>query len=131
MMRRMWQITLFSILALALVGCNTVGEVLPPNDQVLLYKLPYDLTYLRTLEALNSQSNWVLEITDKEKGLITLRDINYSRLDDSDLRSIAFAVKRVDDTYTSISILPECQRVYGGEQLLKVIGEYLNREVPN
>ena len=41
---------LILILSLGLAGCNTVGEVLPPNDEVLVYKLPYDLAYLRTIE---------------------------------------------------------------------------------
>lgn len=127
----MRQTALFLMLGLILVGCNTVGEVLPPNDQVLIYKLPYDLTYLRTMEALDSQKNWELETTEKETGLISVQDTNYSRLDDSDLRNITFVIKRVDADTTSVSILPKYQKVYGGEQLLKVIGEYLNREVKN
>jgi hypothetical protein len=123
---------LILILGLGLAGCNSVGGVLPPNDEVLVYKLPYDLTYLRTMEALNSVGSWELEETDKEKGLISVRDTNYSRLDDSDLRVITFVVKRVDRGTTSVFISPEnpkSQKIFGGKKLLEAIGEALNREI--
>jgi len=119
-------------LALGLAGCNSVGEVLPPNDKVLVYKLPYDLAYLRTMEALNSVGTWELEETDKERGLISVRDTNYSRLDDSDMRVITFLVKRVDRETTSVCISPDnpkSQKIFGGKRLLEVIGEALGREV--
>ena len=117
------------MLGLSFVGCNTVGEVLPPNDEVLVYKLPYDLTYLRTMEALNSVGTWELEETDKERGTLSVRDTNYSRLDDSDLRVIDFVVKRVDRGTTSVSIDPKSQKVFGGKKLLETIGEALGREI--
>lgn len=117
------------ILGLAFVGCNTIGEVLPPNDEVLTYKLPYDLTYLRTLEVLNSVGGWQLEETDKERGLIVVRDMQYSRLDDSDLRVITFVVKRVDYETTSVSIDKKSQKVFGGKKFLEIIGAALGREV--
>lgn len=120
---------LILILGLSLSGCNTVGEVLPPNDEVLVYKLPYDLTYLRTMEALNTVGTWELEETDKERGILSVRDTNYSRLDDSDLRVIAFVVKRVDRGTTSVSIDPKSQKVFGGKKLLEAIGGALGREV--
>jgi MFS superfamily sulfate permease-like transporter len=120
---------LILILGLGLAGCNTVGEVLPPNDQVLVYKLPYDLTYLRTMDALNSAGTWQLEETDKERGTLSVRDTNYSRLDDSDLRVITFVVKRVDRGTSSVSIEPKSQKVFGGKKLLEAIGEALGREI--
>ena len=120
---------LILILGLGLAGCNSVGEVLPPNDEVLVYKLPYDLTYLRTMEALNSVENWQLEETDKERGMISVRDTNYSRLDDSDLRVITFVIKRVDRGTTSVSIDTQSQKVFGGKKLLDTIGEALGREI--
>ncbi len=119
---------LILMLGWGLAGCNTVGEVLPPNDEVLIYKLPYDLTYLRTMEALDGQGYWQLEETDKEKGIISVRDTNYSRLDDSDLRVITFWVKRVDRGTTSVAIEPKSQKVFGGKKLLDAIGEALGRE---
>lgn len=129
MMNQILKVMLVLILVSGLFGCNSVGKVMSPNDQVLTYKLAYDQTYLKTLEALNSQADWQLDATDKEKGIISVRNVNYSRLDDSDLRSISFIVKRVDIGTTSVNILPDTQHVYGGQQLLKVIGEALSREV--
>jgi len=122
------KLVLILMLGWGLVGCNTVGEVLPPNDEVLIFKLPYDLTYLRTMEALDGKGYWQLEETDKEKGIISVRDTNYSRLDDSDLRVITFWVKRVDRGTTSVAIEPKSQKVFGGQKLLDAIGEVLGRE---
>ena len=54
---------LFFVL-LALSGCihNQVSKaVLPAHDDVLVYELPFDLVYLRTLEALENVDNWELE----------------------------------------------------------------------
>ena len=127
-MKLFTKFALILVLGLGLMGCNTVGEVLPPNDEVLVYKLPYDLTYLRTMEALNSVGTWQLEETDKERGMISVRDTNYSRLDDSDLRVITFVIKRVDQETTSVSIEPESQKVFGGKKLMEVIGGALGRE---
>ncbi len=120
---------LILMLGLGLAGCNTVGEVLPPNDEVLVYKLPYDLTYLRTLETLNSIKDWQLEETDKEQGTIRVRNIDYSRLDDSDLRIITFMIKRVDRETTSVSIEEKSQKIFGGKKLLEAISEALGREI--
>jgi len=128
-MNRFSKFFLILILGLGLAGCNTVGKVLPPNDEVLVYKLPYDLTYLRTMEALDGKGAWQLEETDKERGIISVRDTNYSSLDDSDLRVITFIVKRVDRGTTSVSIEPESQKVFGGKKLLDSVGEALGREV--
>ena len=123
------QMAFILMLGLALTGCNTVGKVLPANDEVLVYKLPYDLTYLRTMEALDATGHWQLEETDKEKGLITVRDTNYSSLDDSDRRVITFLIKRVDVGITSVSIDPDTQKVYGGKELLAAVGKALVREL--
>ena len=128
-MRLFSKFVLMLILGLGLAGCNSVGKVLPPNDEVLVYKLPYDLTYLRTMEALDAQGSWQLEETDKEKGIISVRDTNYSNLDDSDLRVITFVVKRVDRGTSSVSIDTKSQKVFGGKKLLEAISEALGREV--
>ena len=122
-------IVLVLILSLGFSACNTVGEVLPPNDEVLIYPLPYDLTYLRTMEALDGQGHWQLTGTDKEKGTLGVRDTNYSRLDDSDLRDITFLVRRVDRGTTSVSIDPKSQKVFGGAELMKAIAAALSREI--
>ena len=124
-----YKIIFVLMLGLSLAGCNTVCKVFPPYDEVLVYKLPYDLTYLRTMEALDNKGTWQLEETDKERGTISVRDTNYSRLDDSDLRVIHFLVKRVDRGTTSVSIDPKSQKVFGGAELMKAIGSALSREI--
>ena len=128
-MKYILSIALILVLCLGFSACNTVGEILPPNDEVLVYQLPYDLTYLRTMEALDDHGSWQLEETDKEKGVISVRDTNYSRLDDADKRVITFQVKRVDRGTTSVSIAPDSQKVYGGAELMKAVGSALGREI--
>ena len=128
-MKSFSMIALVLMLGLGFAGCNTVGKVLPPNDEVLVYKLPYDVTYLRTMETLDSVGTWQLDETDKERGIITVRDMNYSRLDDSDLRVITFLIKRVDRETTSVSIDPKSQKIFGGKQLLEAVGAALGREI--
>lgn len=117
-----------AILTLGFAGCNSVGEVLPPNDEVLVYKLPYDLAYLRTMEALDNHGSWQLDQTDKENGILSVKDTNFSRLDDSDRRVVQFLIKRVDRNTTSISIDPDSQKIYGGADLLKSVSATLGRE---
>ena len=128
-MKLFTSLILMIALAFGFSACNTVGKVLPPNDEVLVYQLPYDLTYLRTMEALDDHGSWQLEETDKEKGIISVRDTNYSNLDDADKRVITFQVKRVDRGTSSVSIVPDSQKVYGGAELLKAISSALGREI--
>ena len=116
------------VLSIGLAACNTVGKVLPPNDEVLVYPLSYDLTYLRTMEAVDGRETWKLEETDKEKGIITVRDTNYSSLNDSDKRVITFQVKRLDRGMSSVSIAPDSQKVFGGADLMKAVAAALGRE---
>ena len=127
-MKRFISIALMLVLSFGLAACNTVGKVLPPNDEVLVYPLSYDLTYLRTMEAVDGRETWKLEETDKEKGTITVRDTNYSSLNDSDKRVITFQVKRLDRGTSSVSIAPDSQKVYGGADLMKAVAAALGRE---
>lgn len=121
---------LILILSLGLVSCNTARKkVVPPYDQVHVFKLPYDLAYLRTLEALDLQGSWEIEETDKEKGMISVRDMNYNTLDDSDIRVIYFMVKRLDRETTTVALDPKSRQVYGGAGLMKAVDETLRRAV--
>ena len=118
------------VAGLSLTGCLTTGEkIFPVHDEVLIYNLPYDLTYLRTLEALENVNDWELEETEKEKGIITVRNIAFSRLDDADKRSATVLIKRVSRNETSVTLAPQSQRVVGGDELLKRISQFLTREL--
>ena len=57
---------------MVVTGCSWSGKSIeaPRYDRVLVYERPYDYTYLRTLEALNTFPDWVLQDTDKEKRFI-------------------------------------------------------------
>ncbi|OQA56502.1 MAG: hypothetical protein BWY42_00984 [Candidatus Omnitrophica bacterium ADurb.Bin277] len=117
-----------ALVCLHLAGCATAEKILPLHDETLVYDLPLDLTYLRTMEAVDSRPGWELEGTDKEKGIIKVRNVQYSRLDDSDKRSLTILVRRISAARTSVALAPESQRSLGGGDMLQTIKEKLNAE---
>ena len=117
-MKRSYSVLVFSFILLALVsGCSSVKEY-PKFDQVLVYEKPYDYTYLKTLEALNTFSGWTLEETDKNKGLIVLRNTEYGNLFDRDKWVVRFNVVSLGRKKTSVSIDSVSQRNEMGGELL-------------
>ncbi len=118
----------FFILAFVL-GCASAEKWGPLHDEVLRYPIAYDLAYLRTTEALQNVDGWELEETEKEAGMIKVRNINYTRLDDSDKKTAVFYVKRITRRETSVELAPESQRIIGAGQLMERIGQYLSKEI--
>ena len=110
-------------------GCATQNKVLPLHDEVISVHLPYDLTYLRTEEAIERVEGWELELTEKEKGVIVARNINFGTLDDADKRNVTFWVKRVGPRETSVQLAPQSQRIIGGGELLERVSQYLDHEL--
>lgn len=122
---------LLSFLAVGLfvTGCAFREKVLPAHDEVLIYPLAFDLTYLRALEAVENIPNWELTETEKEKGIIRVRNTNFSRFGDADKREATIIVKRVGRRETSIEFAPESKRVVGGDKLLERIAQFVTREL--
>ncbi len=116
-------------LGVMIAGCGTAQKVLPVHDEVLRYPLPYDLAYLRTMEAAERVPGWEIESTEKEKGVIVARNINYSSWADADKHSVTFWVKRIGPKETSVEIAPQSQHAIGADELLKTIDRYLGREI--
>lgn len=120
----------FMILGILSPGCASSKKVvLPVHDDVLIYPLPYDLTYLRTMDALQDIPNWELEETEKEHGIIKVRNINYGAWNDADKRLIIVRVKSLAANQTSVQLAPESQSVIGGDELLKQVSSYLKKEI--
>lgn len=112
------------------VGCKTVEKaVLPGHSEVLIYNLPYDLTYLRTLEALQTVKDWELRLTEKERGILRVYCQAFKAVDGTDEREITFLIKRINRGQTSIQIAPDDQHVPGGGALLEKVASVLNDEV--
>lgn len=129
-MRHILNVFMFAILSLGLAGCSGKSKsLLPVHDEVLAYALPLDLTYLRTVEAVNAHPDWEVDYTDKEKGLIVLRNMRYSSFADADLRTAVLVLKRVGPRETSVQFDPKSQAVRGGDEILDLIKQYLSREV--
>jgi hypothetical protein len=128
---KMSLLTISTLLSALLVmgGCATGEKLLPKIDEVLIYPLPFDLTYLRTVEALEQHPDWELEETEKEKGVITVRNTAYGQFGDADKRHIVFDLRRISGEKTSVSIAPRYQQVLGGGELLKLIAKYLTNEL--
>ncbi len=126
---RLSTVVLAVILAVSAWGCAAAKKVLPLHDDLLVYPLPFDLTYLRTLEALETHPDWELEETDKEKGLIKVRNISFSRFTDADKRLATFVIKRVDRNETTVQLAPKSQRVIGGDELLKLVAAKVSQEL--
>ena len=111
-------------------GCAASNKVIPPlNDQSLIYDLPYDLVYLKTIEAAENVQGWEMEETEKEKGVIRISNSNTLEFSDADKREITLIVKRLSRGKTSVQIAPESQRVIGGDVVLQRISDFVSREI--
>jgi hypothetical protein len=108
-------------LSVLLFGCQTL-EVKPTlHDEVLMFNRAYDYTFLRTMEALMTFPTWILEVTDKEAGLIIIRNTEYSHMFDRDFQTLRFQVNRVSRTKTSVQLVGESQEMEMGPQFLERI----------
>ena len=117
--------TLLGFVILANIsGCSSLKDY-PRYDQVLIYNQPYDYTFLRTLEALNSVPGWVIEETDEVKGVIVLRNTQYGNLFDRDKWLARFQLTRMGRRQTSVALDPSSQRIAKGGNLLKRIDDMM------
>ena len=111
-------------LGIGFSGCAAAGDkILPIHDEVLRFHAPYDFVYLRVIETLERVEGWELESTEKEKGIIVARNINFSSLADADKRNATFWLKSLGPREISVQLAPQSQRVLGGELLLQRISE--------
>ena len=113
---------------LFLLGGCAHSSLLPVHDEVLVFPLPYDLTFLRTLDAADTHPDWEPNWTDKEKGVIHLQNTRYSSFADADKRSMVLLVRREDAGESSVRLAPESQAVVGGGEVLKLIEAALSEE---
>ena len=129
---RYLRVSLGLILAVALLtsGCRTLeNEVAEKHDEVLVYPVAFDLTYLRTLEALENVEGWELVETEKEKGILIAKSIDYRSHKDPDKNIATFWIRRIGRRETAIQFAPHSQHVSGGGELLERISQYMNREL--
>ena len=114
--------------SLSLSACASRNAVLPTHDEVLTYNLPYDLTFLRTMEAIEAHPDWDLDVTLKEQGIIKIRNLRYSSYADADQRGGTLLVTRAGPRQTSVQFAKESWGVVGGDEILKLIKQYLSLE---
>ena len=133
-MKKQFLLTFIALTLLASIsGCSAFKKHILHHEQevtvydrVLVYDRPYDYTFLKTIEALNTFPEWVLEETDKNKGLIVIRNTQYGHLFDRDKWVVRFNVKRLDKRKTSVALEPDSQRTEKGGELLDRIDEVVN-----
>ncbi len=68
------------------------------------YEQPYDLIYLNALESLDREDLWIMQYTDKNTGIIEVRQMNYGSLFGGDRQKARFVVKRVGRLETSVEL---------------------------
>ncbi len=127
-MNKISPLWVLSLSLIALGGCVGLSAGLAVHDEVLVYPLPYDLAYLRTYEAVDTHPDWEPEVTDKENGVILLRNIRYSKFAQASQRTVKLLVKRIRYGETSVELAPESQKVIGGDELLALIKQHLSRQ---
>ena len=123
-MKRIQTLFIFAFIVFILAGCASVKDA-PKYDQVLVYDEPFDYTFLKTMEALNTVKGWTLEETDKNKGIIILRNTEYSHLFDHDKWLVRFNLVSLGRKKTSVSIDPASQYNVKGGELLDRIDEII------
>ncbi|MDP3920906.1 MAG: hypothetical protein Q8R76_08895 [Candidatus Omnitrophota bacterium] len=122
------------MLSISATGCQTLrnevqSKVLPANAEALRYELPYDLTYLRTMEALEGVDGWELESTEKTQGILRVYNTQFRAYDDADQRSVTVLVTRDTSKFTVVTLAPQSQHVLGGGKLLEAINFHVSREL--
>ena len=107
-------------------GCAQTDDF-PVYDQVLVYDKPYDYTYLRVLEAMESFPEWVLEETEKSEGIVIVRNTQYGHIFDRDKWTVRLNIKSLGRKQTSVSIDPSTQKNEKGGELLNRIDELMHQ----
>lgn len=102
------------------------GKIPAANSQEIHIAKAYDFVFLNTFDAIGTLPNWVPDKTRKDEGLIHVRNTQYSRLDDSDLRMISIRIRRNDAQQTSVFLEPESRRVIGADEVLDAIRKKFN-----
>lgn len=119
--------------SLGLSACASSDKLLPlgsvpasNNDEIIVSK-PYDNVYLGVFDAVNGLSNWTPEKTLKDEGLISLKNTQFSRFDDSDNRNINLRIRRDSPKQTSVFLDPDSRRVVGADEVLLAIRKKLGQ----
>jgi len=123
-------LVIVSLFSLTGLGCGRDTSFVT-HDEVLVYPLPLDVTYLRTLEAIDAHPDWDLNWTDKEKGLISIYNARFSSYADADERYATLVVKRVSNQESSVQLDPKSVAVVDGDEILALIKKYLTQEIGN
>lgn len=127
MKRTMVLLVFLAMCCLGGTGCKTSSSsLLPVHDEILIFPVTMDLAYLRTMEAIQAHPDWELDYTDKEKGLINIKNMRYSSFSDADLRSATLVLKREGPKKTSVQFAKRSQSIRGGEEILDLVKQYVS-----
>jgi len=102
--------------------------MIPIHDEVIVCPLPFDRAFLRIMEAVDAHPEWDLELSDKENGILKIRNYRYSSYADVDQRMATLLVKRLGSRRTSVAFDKDSRAVVGGDEVLKLIKQYLALE---
>ena len=125
-----WIVLMTAVFSFSFQGCVHAPKViLPTYDEVLVFELPYDLVYLRAMEALENVDGWEVEETEKEKGIIRVRNVQFKKVGDMDVQLANILIQRRDRRKTSVSFAEDSQHTLGGDKLLQAISEFVGQEL--
>jgi hypothetical protein len=121
---------LLLLFSVTFFGCTSDGKpkLLEVHDEVIVSPYAMDYTYLRALEAVQAMPDWELDRTDKEKGILHVRNLRFSSFADADLRTATLQLKRLGPRQTSIQFTQETQSIVWGDEILKAIKQNLALE---
>jgi hypothetical protein len=99
-----------------LCGCASfTAEEAELHDEIFVYDLPWDKTFLRIMDTINDSPDWTLDSTNQLEGMIMVRPKGL------DEESAIIIIKRVDKRRVTVELAKESQRVRNIGRLLKDI----------
>ena len=126
---------LFLLTFFVLTACANSSQYLPldkipeGNNQEIQVNKPFDFAYLAVFDTANEMKNWTPTQTSKDEGLIQIKNTQFARFDDSNLRVVNVRIRRDSAEQTSVFLEPDSRRVVGADEILDAIRRKLTSEV--
>ncbi|MFC1809642.1 hypothetical protein ACFL3D_05960 [Candidatus Omnitrophota bacterium] len=85
------------------------------HDEIFSYELPFDKTFMITMDAIGAAPGWTLDETDQMQGRIMARQTTV------EAEQVTIVVTRVEKKHVTVELAKESQRVRNVGALLKAI----------
>ena len=104
-------------------------KVEPQSYPKYTYQQPFDLVFLTVLETIDTNSNWMIHLTNKPAGFIDVKNVQYGNMFDLDTQSVRFVVALVSRKETSLELDPAHSKCKGDacRTLLEEMNERIHK----